>query len=157
MQAGHSTCVLWVLEVCKQRKWLVYGCRDMPGCCYGSDESLTVACASHLLGPTTIHPSRSRQEEERTALERRLKSEFESERAELERTYKQRLQSIRDELEDEEATQKRKMVEATDRLVSEYKKQMEVGGGGRMQGSGQKQGTGKVGGWPGKVAMTRNS
>ena len=47
---------------------------------------------------------------------------------------------VRAELEDEEMMQKRKMLEATDALVSEYKKQMEVraggGGGGGCGGRG---------------------
>ncbi|GAX85096.1 hypothetical protein CEUSTIGMA_g12516.t1 [Chlamydomonas eustigma] len=69
---------------------------------------------------------RMRQEEERSALERRLKSEFEADRADLERQYRQRLSSVREELEDEERNQKRKMLEATDLVISEYKKQMEA-------------------------------
>ena len=64
---------------------------------------------------------RSRQEEERC-----LKSEFEADRSKLEEQYRQRLQQIKAELEDEEALQKRKMLEATNGLVAEYKKQMEV-------------------------------
>ena len=59
--------------------------------------------------------------------ERRLKSEYESERGSLEQQYKERLDQIRSELEEEEAMQKRNMLKATDALVAEYKKQMEVG------------------------------
>jgi hypothetical protein len=42
---------------------------------------------------------------------------------------------MRSELEDEEAMQKRKMLEATDALVAEYKKQMEVGRRRRHRGA----------------------
>ena len=71
---------------------------------------------------SSTHNIRLRLEEER-----RLKSEYESERGSLEQQYKERLDQIRSELEEEEAMQKRNMLKATDALVAEYKKQMEVG------------------------------
>lgn len=75
----------------------------------------------------TLPPgSRSKYEAERIAMEQRLKATYESDRSDLEKQFESRLSQIRAELEDEERMQKRKMVDATDLLVAEFKKQMEV-------------------------------
>lgn len=54
-------------------------------------------------------------------------AEFEAERADLEKSYKNRLRNLKDQLEDDEVVQKRKMQEASDSVLQEFKKQMQVG------------------------------
>jgi hypothetical protein len=116
---------------------------------------LSPSTLTHLLGlnppplpPTPSNPrscdsflgSRSKFEAERIVMEQRLKAAHESERRDLEGQYQSRLSQIRAELEDEERMQKRKMVDATDLLVAEFKRQMEVrrGAGGGEEGRGMR-------------------
>ena len=88
-------------------------------------DALLEGCLKGVKAPPVVHTAphaRLRLQEEG-----RLKSEYESERGNLEQQYKERLDQIKSELEEEEAMQKRNMLKATDALVAEYKRQMEVG------------------------------
>ncbi|KAG1653703.1 hypothetical protein FOA52_007931, partial [Chlamydomonas sp. UWO 241] len=59
-------------------------------------------------------------------MEATAKSGYEAARGALETHYRTRLSQLRAELEDEEVSQKRKMIDATDMMVAEFKRQMEA-------------------------------